>query len=314
MFPPPKFFKNRVLFFLGGKGPWKKGTFGYLLGCKANCWPNCFVRPLTKLARGFVKAAFQLKIVGGRQSLIPVLGPSLSFSGEVIGGRRRLGAWAKRATPASDCVQCTDDPVKLGWSRALPAGRQCDRRAFSFIRACRKAIWTDSRTRSHRRTDWGPGNPNNPNLESVTTGLRATAQSVGVQIEVVRATDSPAIEAAFAKLQRSEARALLVAADPFFFSRRVQLATLAARYAMPAVYNVREYAEVGGLISYGTSLMEVFRQVGAYTALILKGAKPADLPVVQSTKFELIINGVTARAIGVEIPPTLLARADEVIE
>ena len=140
------------------------------------------------------------------------------------------------------------------------------------------------------------------------------ADTLGVQIDVVRASNSREIEAAFATLVRNKVNALLIGPDVFFSSRRVQLATLTARHAIPAIMNVREFAEVGGLMSYGTNLTEAFRQLGVYTGRILKGAKPADLPVVQSTKFEFVINLPTVRALGIDIPPTLLARADEVIE
>jgi len=157
-------------------------------------------------------------------------------------------------------------------------------------------------------------NPSNANVEGVTKDVMAAAATLGVQIDVVQASDSREIEAAFATLVRNKANALLIGSDVFFSSRRVQLATLTTRHAIPAVQNVREFAEVGGLMSYGTSLTEAFRQLGVYTGRILKGATPADLPVVQSTKFEFVINLPTARALGIEIPPTLLARADEVIE
>jgi putative ABC transport system substrate-binding protein len=142
----------------------------------------------------------------------------------------------------------------------------------------------------------------------------AAASGVGTTIDVVRASDSREIEEAFSALVRNRADALVVGTDPFLFSRRVQLAILAARHAIPAIYPVRENAEVGGLITYGTSLTEVYRQVSAYVVRILKGTKPADLPVVQSTKFELVINLPTARALRLDVPPTFFARADEVIE
>jgi len=157
-------------------------------------------------------------------------------------------------------------------------------------------------------------NPGNPNVEDITRAMKTSASVIGAEIIVAEAGDTREIEAAFAALLRAKAEALVVGTDPFFYSRRVHLATLATRHALPAVYNVREYAEAGGLMSYGTSLREVYRHVGNYTARILKGEKPADLPVVQSTKFDFVINLPTARALGIDVPPTLLARADEVIE
>jgi putative ABC transport system substrate-binding protein len=157
-------------------------------------------------------------------------------------------------------------------------------------------------------------NPRTPQTELATRDVAAAASAIGLQIDVVEASDSREIEAAFRTLVRNRADALVIGPDTLFASRRLQLATLATRHAIPAVFNIREYAEAGGLMSYGTSPTEAYRQVGIYTGKILKGAKPADLPVVQSTKFELVINLPTARALGIEVPPTLLARADEVIE
>ena len=154
----------------------------------------------------------------------------------------------------------------------------------------------------------------NPPTELAITDVTAAASAIGIQIDVVRASNSREIQAAFGTLVRNRADALVVGPGSFFASRRLQLATLATRHAIPAVYNVREYAEAGGLMSYGTSQTEAYRQVGIHTGKILKGAKPADLPVMQSTKFELVINLPTAQALGIEVPPTLLARADEVIE
>ena len=158
-------------------------------------------------------------------------------------------------------------------------------------------------------------NPSDPiRTEAVLREVQAAAGALGLQIQVFNARTSREIDAAFAMLAHERLDAVFVGPDPFFNTRRVQLANLAARYLMPATYAVREYADAGGLMSYGTSLADMFRQVGAYTARILKGAKPSDLPVVRSTKFELVINLQTARLLGLDVPPNLLARADEVIE
>jgi putative tryptophan/tyrosine transport system substrate-binding protein len=155
------------------------------------------------------------------------------------------------------------------------------------------------------------------NASSTESTLREMSEAAGVirlQIQVLRAGTSGEIDAAFATLVSDQADALFVAADGFFTSRRVQFATLATRNAIPAVYSNRDFVEAGGLMSYGTGLADMFRQVGDYTVRILKGEKPADLPVLQPTKFELVINLTTAKALGLTIPETLLATADEVIQ
>src|SRR5262245_33887441 len=158
-------------------------------------------------------------------------------------------------------------------------------------------------------------NPSDPRrAEAVARDAQAAARSMDQHVHVLKASTSEEIDEAFATVTRERTDALFVAPDTFFTSRRVQFAVMAARHAMPATYAVREFAEVGGLMTYGTSLEDMYRQVGAYAARILKGAKPADLPVVQSSKFELVINRQAARALRLEVPERLIASADEVIE
>jgi putative ABC transport system substrate-binding protein len=152
------------------------------------------------------------------------------------------------------------------------------------------------------------------NTEITLQDVEAAARGLGLQVQVLKADTSDEISAAFESMRRERPDALFVAVTPFFLARRVHLAQLAAFHRLPATYGLRDFAEAGGLMSYGTSLADGYRHVGAYTGRILRGEKPADLPVLQSTKFQFVINLQTAKMLGLEIPPTLLARADEVIE
>ena len=157
----------------------------------------------------------------------------------------------------------------------------------------------------------------NPNFADAHTQLRDVenaAESLGSELLVLKASTELEIDAAFTNLAQQKIGAVLIASDPFFTTRRDQLAALASRHAIPAMFDLREYAAAGGLMSYGASLTDGYRQGGIYTGRILKGEKPADLPVKQPTKFRLAVNLKTAKTLGLTVPPTLLARADEVIE
>jgi putative ABC transport system substrate-binding protein len=157
-------------------------------------------------------------------------------------------------------------------------------------------------------------NPKTADAEAQINDVLAAARTLQQQIEVMSASDEHEIDTAFATLAQRKIGGLLVGADPFFNNRRDLITSLATRYGIPAIYPLRDFADSGGLISYGTSLTDAYRQVGVYVGRILKGEKPADLPVVQATKFELVINLKTAKALGLIVPPMLLTSADEVIE
>jgi putative ABC transport system substrate-binding protein len=231
-----------------------------------------------------------------------------------------LTAGAQTAKAATTTIPIVfgvgDDPVKLGLvaSLAHPGGnatginffyQEVEAKALGLLhelvpKAVRIALLV---------------NPANvPTAEATLRDIPEAARAIGLEVQVLNASDSREIEVAFATMVRDRVDALFVAPDGFFVSRRVQFATLATRHGIPAIYWTREFVEVGGLMSYGTDTLDMYRQVGAYTGQIVKGAKPADLPVLQSTRFEFVINLQTARALGLDVPPTLLARADEVIE
>jgi putative ABC transport system substrate-binding protein len=209
-----------------------------------------------------------------------------------------------------------DDPVKIGLvaSLARPGGNATGINFFSQETTTKRlGLLHDLVPKAvHIAVLVNPANASV--AEATLRDIPEAARARGLQIRVLKASTSREIEAAFATLGREPADALFVAGDGFFTSRRVQFATLAMRYAIPAVYSGREYPEVGGLMSYGTDILDRFRQAGVMCGQILKGAKPADLPVMQSTKFEFVINLQTARALDLEVPNAIQLLADEVIE
>jgi putative tryptophan/tyrosine transport system substrate-binding protein len=209
-----------------------------------------------------------------------------------------------------------EDPVRLGLiaSLAQPSGNATGTNIFvQEVVAKRLRLLHDLAPKAVRVAVLvNPANA--PITESTLRDVREAAPAIGLQIQVLNATTIGEIDAAFDTLARERHDALFVAPDIFFASRRVQFATLTARQRIPATYSLRDYVEAGGLMSYGADFMDSFRQVGVYTGQILKGAKPADLPVLQSTKFQLVINLRTARALGIEVPNSIQLLADELIE
>jgi len=224
---------------------------------------------------------------------------------------------AKAATATIPIVfSVGEDPVKLGLvtSLAHPGGNATGINFFASEVVAKRLGLLHNLVPKAVRVAVLVNPTNSSTAEATLREIPKAANAIGLQIQVLNASTGGQIEAAFATLVRDRADALFVAPDGFFVSRRVQFATLAARYAIPAAFTFRENVEAGGLMSYGTDNLEVFRQVGVYTGQILKGAKPADLPVLQSTKFEFVINLQTARALGIEVPNSLQLLADEVIE
>jgi len=224
---------------------------------------------------------------------------------------------AKAATTNSPVVFLLgEDPVRLGLvaSLARPGGNATGINFFAQEVAVKRLGLLHQLVPKAVRVVVMVNAANTPTAEATLRDVPDAARAIGLQIQILNASTSREIEAAFATLARDRAEALLVASDGFFVSRRVQFAVLAVRDAIPAIYATRDYPEVGGLMSYGTDALDPWHQVGIYTGQILKGAEPADLPVLQSTKFEFVINMQTARALGIEVPNSIQLLADEVIE
>jgi putative ABC transport system substrate-binding protein len=226
------------------------------------------------------------------------------------------GLAAKAATTTIPIVfTVSDDPVRLGLvaSLARPGGNATGYSLLlAELTAKRLGLLREMVPRAAKVA--AILDPTLPQTETTSRELEAAAPAMGLKLQILKASTGGEINAAFAALAQERPDALFVPAGGLFEARRVQLVHLASRHAIPATYSSREFVEFGGLMSYGPKLVESFRHIGAYTGRILKGEKPGDLPVVQPTKFELVINAQTAGLIGIEVPVTLLAQADEIIE
>jgi putative ABC transport system substrate-binding protein len=255
----------------------------------------------------------------GQNDRLPALAAELvrgQIAVIVTGGNAAAFA-AKAATTTIPIVFIVDvDPVQLGLvtSLARPSGNATGINFLSGELAAKRLELMRELVPAVSRIAVLVNPTDASATQSMMRDVETAARAMGVQIQVFNASTSREIDAAFETIARERPGALFLGSDPFFTSRRVQLATMAARHAIPMSSQAREITEAGGLVSYGANVADAFRQAGIYVGRILKGAKPADLPVVQSSVFELVINAETAQLLGLTVPPSLLARADEVIE
>ena len=290
-------------------------------------WPEASADQLRAFRRGLLESgyvegesvAIEYRWAENQIDRLSVLAADLGRKVAVIAVSGGLGPAlvTKAATTTIPVVFLAgDDPVRLGLvaSLARPGGNLTGVNFFASELVAKQLELLRELVPAATRVALLANPANATVTESTLRDVQLAARAMGLQTEVFNADSSREINAAFASFMRDRPDALFVGPGPFFVGRRVQLTQLAALHRMPAIYPVRQFVEAGGLMSYGASLMEAFRQVGVYTGRVLKGTKPSDLPVVQSTKFELVINAQTALMLGLDVPPTLLARADEVIE
>jgi putative ABC transport system substrate-binding protein len=271
--------------------------------------------------KGFIEgqnATIEYRWAEGRFERLPALAADLVQHNVAVitatGGPPSALA-AKAATSTIPIVfNVASDPIKLGLVASLnhPGGNATGVNLFSVAVEPKKLELLHELVPKAQIIGVFV-NPHNTNAETVIGEVERAARALQLQVNVVKVSAADEFDAAFASV-RQAAGALLVAADPFFTAQREALVALAAQHSMPAIYEWREFATAGGLMSYGTNLSEAYHQVGVYTGRILKGEKPSDLPVVQPTKFEVVINIKTAKTLGLTVPPSLFALADEVIE
>jgi ABC-type uncharacterized transport system substrate-binding protein len=271
---------------------------------------------------GFIEGqnvAIEYRWANGQYDQLPALASDLVKRRVAViatAGGTSSGLAAKKATATIPIVfSVGDDPVKLGLVASLSHPGENITGVSNLLGALDAKKLGLLREIAPKATVIGIlENPTIAAVKDRLNSVQEAARSIGQQIQIFYARDEPSLEATFPRLVQSGIGALVVGADPFFNSRRDQLVALASRYAIPAIYETRDYVVAGGLMSYGTKLAEAYRQVGIYAGRILKGDKPADLPVVQSSKFELVINVKTANALGLAVPNSMQLLADEVIE
>jgi ABC-type uncharacterized transport system substrate-binding protein len=297
-------------------------TVGFLMGG----WAESFAPFEPAFRRGLSEAGFpgggsvpfEYRRANGQVERLPALAADLVGRRPAVIATQTLPA-ASAAKAATETIPVVfvigEDPVKVGLVASLsrPGGNVTGITSFMNVLGA-KRLELVSEAVPDAVVLGLLVNPANPNAAADTADLQAAAQALGRRLQVLTARTDDELETAFAAAVGDKVGALFINIDSFLFDRRNQIAALAARHQVPTIHPFREYAAAGGLMSYGASFVDAWRQAGVYAARIVKGAKPADLPVLQPTKFDLVINLKAAKALGLDIPPTVIARADEVIE